>query len=675
MPTTTLLLGPPGDPAREPFFARVVEACQRPETAGALRYIVPTARRRVRVEADLLRACGENDAVCLPRVQTLDALAREIYLATMSSRLISSRAAAMVIEHVLSEAPGDFLVLLAGRTPPFSGLVEALAGMIRELKRHARRPPDLAGVARESPKARECTEVWRRYDAFLAVHGWADLQDVMLSAATAIQDTARRDSILPGTTDIIVEGFVEFSPAEEPLVRALADSVDTTFVIDRDPVIADRFQPLPGWLPKAARRANEAPFLDVARIALAAQEKPTPGPAPSVVLIAAPSREDEVEQIASEAKRVLRGGNAQRDVIIVVPDLEAYALIIEEAFAEHGVPCSVGRSTPLIESPVALTVLQLVETPARRFDRKDLTALLRSPFLDLGPDASAQTAPVVEELARTMRIFGGKDDWIGGLHDRIEHLVRSAGRPLPDLDDEEVASAICDDELGRLRLIDALLPRILDLLDGLTEPRSPGGFVAVLRRLMTAFRVREQCTAADAAGKAVPSHTRCCEELLRVLDEIESLDPVLAWPRPMALDAFAELVRAAIASARVAPPAAPPGIEILGLHDAASRSAKVVFCAGLVEGAVPAAPRRDPLLPSSIRSALGLPDTARLRKEAWIDVYRVLAGASERLVLSRPTADGEAPLLEAPMLTRVRTTLGLTPQTPQERPDTHRSLL
>lgn len=671
---STLLVGPPGDSTREPFFARLVDACRDPDKAVGFRYLVPTARRRADVEARCLAALDDGDAICLPRIQTLDAFAQEVFALASPARVISWRAAAMLVERVLAATPDEFPVLTHGRPRPFAGLVAALVAMIREIKRYGVSLDALGRVAGHDAKTGECANVLRRYTDLLAAHGWVDQQDTVLFAAEHLRDDAFRARALADTTDVVLDGFVEFSPAERPLVDALADAANTVVVLDRDAALERFFPSVPHGFGPSRPRDHQSPFLHLARVALgAAVEAPVPTSRPAS-LIDASTSEDELERIAGEVKRRLLDGVPQDEIALVVPNLDETASLVRETFAAYGIPCAIAAPVPLSESPVAAAVRSLVQVPASGFQRKALVGLLRSPFVAFRGHALEELAPVVDELARSMRIFGGSREWCDGLRRRIAYLEKSTATPALDFHDEDAPADSGADEVLRLKRAEAILPELVAALSSLREQRTLADHLHSLRELIQQFDVEASCRRADAASSAMPAHTRCFEELMRALEETELLDRAVPASAPATLEDFADIVSSVVASVRIGPPIRPLGVEVLDLRAAGSRRAKVLFVTGLVEQAVPAAPHRDPLLSAAVRAALGLPDAERLRADAWLDVYRALAAASDELVLSRPTAKGDASLLESPALERLRTALHLELAASSHAPMSRRGL-
>ncbi len=677
MPKPTVLTGPPGPVTNEVFFARVVEWCTNIRRATRLRYIVPTARRRIEVENAILNACCEGRALCQSPVETLDRFAQKLFIASEPSRLISWRAAAMIVEMLLSDAPADFPSLLGERTAPLPGLVREIVRSLRELKRFAVEPGRLLHDAGGDLKAKDLALVFRRYNAFLAEKGWNDLRDCLLVVGRRLADPIFRHDHLADVEWIVFDGFAEFSPSEMPIVRALAAQVETTFVFDSDPEIPGLFQSLPDLAAQPKERLLTGPFVPVARLALTGGEEPVLPTRPDVRLIEADTRDDEIEQIAAEIKQLLCEGVAQADIVIAVPNLEQYAELVEETFAAHGVPCTLARRAPLLESPVTAAALMLLEAPARGFERRGLIRLFQSPLVRFEENGSSVGSSALDDLAREMRIFRDKEAWLAGLRNRLARLESEQARPeLQALDEEQSASPRSrEHELRTLRSLENPLKSALDLLDGLRKSRPAAAYAASLRDLIARFGIKDLAEKLATSTAHSGAHMQSLRELLAVLEEIELLDRGRAEPRAVSLDRFIELLRSSVAATQVNAHTALEGIEVLDIRRAAERRSEVLFLAGLVEGAVPVPRRRDALLRPSTRDKLGLPDRERLAADAGIEVYRALASASEKLFLCRPKAEGDTPLLRPTLLERIEATLALTAEPKPRVPTSWAGLL
>ncbi len=678
MPKPTVLIGPPAPLRGARFFARVVEWCTDVRRAARLRYIVPTVRCRLEVETAILDSCSGGAAICQPRVETFDRFVCDLSAQHGGARLVSWRVAALVIDALLADAPADFPTLLSGRTTPFPGLVQAVVRSIRELKRFGVGAADVSTAAKGDGRATELAELLNRYNRFLSERRWADTRDAYAAVGKLFaEDGGFVSRCLPNTEWIVFDGFVEFSPSEVPIVEAVAEQIETTFVLDNDAELADLFPPLPPFLTAAEVKERVGPFVLLARLAWRGTDSAAPVAASPVTFVEGRTREDEVEQIASHVKALLRDGVARADVALAVPDLDQYGTLVDETFAAHGVPCTVARPAPLLESPVTAAVLLLLGVPARDFERRQLVRLFRSPFVRFERNGHAVDATALESLARTMRVFRGKDAWLDALSRRIAYLDELAadGNLLAETEEDETSAPSPHEELRALRPLQELLEPALALLEALRAPRSAAQYVAALQDLLDVFGVRRRVTELAASVPDAAGHMRSLEHLDEALAEMALLDDARAQPRAVLLDAFIESLRSALGATRVQVHAPARGIEIMDFRTAVERGTKHLFVAGLVEGAVPVPRPRDAILPPFVRVRLGLPDKDRVAADGWIELYRLLACTSESLTLCRPQTEGETPLLRPAMLERIDTALKLDPEPRPRLPTSWRQLL
>jgi ATP-dependent helicase/DNAse subunit B len=675
MPTTTVLTGPPGPIVEEPFFAHVVAWCADVHRAAHLLYVVPTARRRIEVENMILDACPAAQAICQAPVVTLDRFAQRLFRASETGRLISWDAATLVVEMLLNDSPRDFPALLGGRSTPFPGLVVEIVRSIRELKRYAVEPGRLAHDT--DPKARDLGRLFTRYDGFLADNGWSDARDALRVVGERLRDPVSRLDRLADVHWAVFDGFVEFSPSEQPLVRALVEHADTTFVMDTDPACVALFPSLPDFAAGAQARRASSPLVHVARLAVSTDTRADARPRPPVALIEANTREDEVERVASRIKTLVHSGIPQRDVAVAVADLEQYAPLIEEIFPAHGLPYSIAHRPWLVESPVAAAALLLLETPAHDFERGDVVRLFRSPFVRFEQDGRAVEPGALEALARASRIFRGKNAWLEGLRARIALLEREPPAATLESDDEQetVTRFSAQHELRMLRALDRALGSALDLLDELREPRSACAYAQSLRRLMGRFGIQRRTFELLAAQAACGLHVQACPGITAVLDELEHVDGAAPTARDISLEDFIGRLRSSLASAPLGTHASPEGIEILDIPNAGERRSCVLFLLGLVKGAVPR--RADPhaLLGLATRTRLGLPGQECLEAQRQIELHRAIASASQRLFLCRPLYQDETRLLPPMMWERIKTALEPPPADTPSTPSSWRSAL
>jgi len=662
MPKPTIVTGPPGPATEETFFAQVVEWCTDLHRAGRLRYIVPTARRRIDVEAAILDSCPRGRAICQSPVETLDRFTQKLFRASETTRIISWRATAMLIEMLLVEAAADFPVLLAGRTAPFPGLVRELLRSIRELKRFAVKPETLsAAAAKSDSKARELALIFQRYNAFLDENDWCDERDPFLVMARRLADRPFRKDALAPIDWVVFDGFVEFTPSELPIVHALVEHADTTFLLDNDPALTELSLPIPDWGADTQARRCSGTFVPLARLAVSQAPLARPPETPDVRFIEAATRDEEVERIATAIKTLARDGIAQRDIALAVPDLAQYAELVEEIFPSHGLPYTLSHQPLLLESPVTAAVLALLETPAHDFERTDVKRLFRSPYVHFEEHGAPLAPDVLEALARASRIFRGKQAWLDALRRRIASFEQRP--PDAEIHDEEPVRERPEpaDDLQRLQSLAPVLESAFALLDEMKKPRRVANYVARFRELITRFHIDRRAMACLRLDSSCAIHAHALTAITAALDELQRLGDAHPKARTVSLEAFIELFRSSVAGARVRGGVPLEGIEVLDIKHAGERRAKILFIAGLVEGAVPEPTRQGTLLDARVRAHLGLPSTESLTALKRIELYRALAAPSEKLVLSRPTLEAERPLLRPMVLERIVAALQLTP--------------
>ena len=125
----------------------------------------------------------------------------------------------------------------------------------------------------------------------------------------------------------------------------------------------------------------------------------------------------------------------------------------------------------------------------------------------------------------------------------------------------------------------------------------------------------------------------------------------------IAVDELPAALRDAMERVAVRPPyGGHPRVAIYGLLEARMTRAELVICAGLNEGAWPATPALDPLLPPAVLRALGVPGSDFRIGLSAHDLAGLL-GAPE-VVLSRSARDLQGPTIPSRFLLRVKALLG-----------------
>ncbi|MDP9169496.1 MAG: DUF2075 domain-containing protein, partial [Acidobacteriota bacterium] len=184
-------------------------------------------------------------------------------------------------------------------------------------------PAKLTSVRRLSPYGRAFEKVWRAVDERLRDSGYASRPAMVRAAA----QNATHEKIL-------MDGFINISPVEKELVRALAQSCDLTLTV------------------------TDAPAGDeIRRMALeiGAAETLLPGVSrkASTTLVAAVSIEREADEIARRVLELNSRGVAFREMAVAVRDERSYLALLRSTFERFGIPARFYFSSPLDRQPAA----------------------------------------------------------------------------------------------------------------------------------------------------------------------------------------------------------------------------------------------------------------------------------------------------------------------------------
>ena len=146
----------------------------------------------------------------------------------------------------------------------------------------------------------------------------------------------------------------------------------------------------------------------------------------------------------------------------------------------------------------------------------------------------------------------------------------------------------------------------------------------------------------NAAGR---QFSRALAGLTGILQQMQDLPRTLS-PRVSGLDALTFVLgQAQDVRLPLEPGGGDGGVEMMGWLELALDDAPVLLLTGLQEGCVPSGGGDDPLLPDSLRQALGLAcDRRRLARDGFLLRQMIESRQSDgrhvRLIVSRLTADG-----------------------------------
>jgi len=315
-----------------------------------------------------------------------------------------------------------------------------------------------------------------------------------------------------------------------------------------------------------------------------------------------------------------------RDFAVIARDLTPLVELVEEIFADFGIPCFVDRRRPLRSHPLCRLVAALLDAAASDCETDAMVRLLRTRLLPIPRDASER----LENLA-------------------AQHVIRGAalwrGETWP-LGDAAPAPA-CRDE--RRRLMAGLDP-LLELASAgaATGAAFAGAMRTSLERLGVAGTLQAWIDEARQAQRweAAELHRLAWEALCEVLEDVHAALGAASLP----LSDWAATLSGALADGTVG--LAPPTLDqvlVSSIERSRHPDIRHAWLVGFNAGVFPALPGEDRLLGTVEREALvaaGLPALAPRREEAVTErllAYIALTRPSESLTISfaQSTADGE----------------------------------
>jgi ATP-dependent helicase/DNAse subunit B len=316
-----LLRGAPGAGKTALVFREFKEALAR---GGAeTRIVVPTATLVRHFQHELARdgvVFSPSSVVSLRR-----------FVADRASPL----KAAPVKAAPVKAAPDGLVRLIVRRTlrdlelPEFAGVAETngMAATVLEtisLFENAGCTPDrLASVRKLHPHARAFGKIWRTVEEELRRRGYTSRSGMLQAAALNI----KRERIW-------MDGFINISPAEKELVRALSRTCDLTLTVIDAPA-GDELR----------RMALE--FGAAERLLQGSSRKPP------VTVVTATSMEREADEIARRVLELHGGGLGFREMAVAIRDARSYLPLIRSTFERFGIPARFYFSEPLKSHPVA----------------------------------------------------------------------------------------------------------------------------------------------------------------------------------------------------------------------------------------------------------------------------------------------------------------------------------
>ncbi|MBT8508539.1 hypothetical protein AZH53_08990 [Methanomicrobiaceae archaeon CYW5] len=472
-------------------------------------------------------------------------------------------------------------------------------------------------------RSAEVGAVLEAYREFLADHTLADADSVLGCAAAAVREAEE-------PWHVISYGLYEPPASLRDFLTAFArgKGIFTAFVpyAHNPAVFADGWE----WLEAdeyhtiAAGETGWLPLFGGGEVTGVCQVR-TARPA---------TREAEVGAIAGVVSRLLADGTPPGAITVAFPDVRAAAPLLEDAFADAGIPYASATRPSLATIPVVQAILLAAGIPAGRYRREDVAAFFASPYFVFGA-GRAPTGGDVERLAREAGITEGFHSWERGLE-------RLAGRRAAEAEEgDEQARALAASVAAQARAIMDVLSR-LKTLEGV---RPVAAHVRALQEVFAAWDAPHLPPAPDDAVRAGEE-----DALLLLKSILERLEAGPSSDQRISQGEFLGLWTAMVREMRLSPVNDRDRVQVTGIRELAHMNTSYLFLADLTDGRMPDIP---PLLPYTTEREEGRMGTQTRREKLREERYAFLAAlcaAESTIYLSAAEREGGTPLVESPFL-------------------------
>ncbi|MCX6689269.1 MAG: PD-(D/E)XK nuclease family protein [Methanoregula sp.] len=603
--------------------------------------LLPT-ERLVREVTD--RITKKDIPVVSSRICTLKGFCQVLFLENRTtSRSLSKSESKLLLTDVLEEHAEE-VPLFITRDHPSPGTIDDLMTFMNvTVTRKVAFPECLLGL--QSEKSQQLDTIITEYRNRLRE---LDLVDGDTILEWTIDHLNHCGSSLLGR--VFIYGFHEPLPLEQDLLEAVREHAGKAYFFIPDGLDPNIFrsrttaenQPgsQPAFDPSSPRSKITGLFSETGTLAF--------GNFFRVQMF--PSRYAEVYGIAAEIGRLNAAGISLSDMAVVFPDLRDNLGLIEEMFAEFGIPWNAAVGPKLSRAPLIQFLIGISGLVASGDNREDVVRLIDSPFFrkDVVPGGTSRLdAAEVDLVSRYARIDGPRYSW----KERLDWLYQ-------ELQDPEKAKNYPGISIRAVESVQEGIQILNRDLDVLANKKKLRDHISGFRSFLKSWNIPHLYEAPDEQTKEreIQIYHKFCSRL-------EALEKI-AWipvEKEITASAFHRYISAIAEEPDESGRQDSDGVAMLGLRECPHLKFPVVFIGGLVEGTFPRLTTRLPFTNSLENVRMGTRTLSEILREEQYYFIAALLLAQNTVYLSASLADGEKPLLTSAFFERVRMRTGDSP--------------
>jgi ATP-dependent helicase/nuclease subunit B len=401
-------------------------------------FIVPTRRKIRYLTRELISLSPAKSSSGL-KIETIGSFAEKLLIEIEGAiNKISEQAAVLLLNHSFNRVKLKYFSQYKNQIP--YGTLERVKNVILEYKRHGITAERLKEEAEnlsagEKLKALDIANVFNDYQNTLVENNFKETGDIYSSLNIREKKSFEQafNFIYPDTQFVLVNGFDEFTAPEVEIINSASNikGVELFVAFDyykynpavfshlnscHDHLVAKGFKEV-----KDISTATQSKLLNIVRenISIKSFDKKETFSRDIITQIDASSREEEIEIIAKEIKKLLLKDKVEPDKICIVFNLIGnYSAIIRDRFNVYGIPYNLTDRISLSTSPPVKALLGLLEILENDFYYKNIFRAFGGGFMGaMGVDISNLLNTSVE-----LKIVSGYDSWLNRLRASVAKL-------------------------------------------------------------------------------------------------------------------------------------------------------------------------------------------------------------------------------------------------------------
>ncbi len=451
--------------------------------------------------------------------------------------------------------------------------------------------------------------------------------------------------IYPDTQFVLVNGFDEFTAPEVEIINSSSDKDGIELFVAFDyykynPAVFSHLNSCHRHLEakgfnevKDLSPATQSKFVNIVRekLSIKSLEKKETSFRNSITQIDASSREEEIELIAKEIKKLLLNDKVEPEKICIVFNLIGnYSATIRDRFNVYGIPFNLTDRFSLSTSPPVKTILGLLEILENDFYFKNIFRAFSSGFLNkMEIDISNLLKTSVE-----LKIVSGYTNWLNRLRAGIAELSSP---------DQQSHNSEVKIQSYRRAIRD--VEKISSELKPFASKLTPGEFRENILSLV--YRLDLPANLLKAPPEVVENDAIAFNTFAKVIDEVTNLIKLeYGSEEKFALHFYLNQLRTTAAFTRYNIPEKPGyGVQITTLNEIRGLSFDYLFIGGLNDGDLPTR-----FTPEIFFSGSFAREEVQHQVEQRYLFYQALCTWKKKLYLSYPQTDGKRDLVQSSFL-------------------------